>query len=411
MIKLRELLLNNRYGWAIFLLLLLYMLAHPQRSLDIDCLCSFTIDYQTGFGGRKLIASILSLLPVIINQARLLKLVYLLSIGACALFAYCCNQYIKKMKLWGQDAYVSSVYLTVLYLLCPASILFLLTFPNFGRLDLFLYLSCLLFCFLFYHRERNRTAYFLCVALLLVFDILAHHIFVVTYLPFFVSLFIYDIWSNGFSRKLFVSHAVLAIVAIGTFLSILLCSSMNIPLDAATQYHPDIELSRKFVWFIYYAQISDHVQIYVLSNLRKLVAGFFLTLLFLLPLLVCGWKVWHNTLKDKEKTNRVLFGAMQASFLLMIPAFCITVDHARWFAAFVFAQFLLIAYFSHDRRTIYSDVAIKMGQFVRQHLFLAALLVVYCSMLGLFGSDRTFECGEFILDKLHIYKVVVQPPV
>ena len=410
MYKIKEFFLSNVYGIAIFLLLAIYLLSHPQRSLDVDCLCSFTIDYQTGFGGRKLIASVVSLFFSNINPGRLLKLVYLISIAGCILFSYCCNLFIIKMKRRNYEANIASAYLTTLYLVCPASILFLLTFPNFGRLDLFLYLSCLLFCFLFYHRKNNRFAYFICVSLLMVLNILSHHIFVVTYMPFFVALFIYDIWSKGFIRKLFVSYAILAIGVITTFLSIILFSSMNISLDEATHYQPEVELSRKFVWFIYYAHISDHIQIYVLSNLLKLISGFCLTIFFLLPLFLLGWKIWQETLKNLDKKARFLFWAMQSAFLLLIPAFCITVDHARWFAALVFSQFLLIAYFSFEEDSLYSRIGEELGLFVKDHIFLAASLVIYCSLLGVFGSDRTFECGEFILEKLHIYKVVVQPP-
>ena len=140
MCKIKEFLQSNAYGIVIFLLLVIYLLSHPQKSLDVDCLCSFTIDYQTGFGGRKLIASIVSLFFSNINPGRLLKLVYLISIVGCLLFSYCCNLFIKKLKHRSREANIASVYLTTLYLACPASILFLLKFPNFGRLDLFLYL-------------------------------------------------------------------------------------------------------------------------------------------------------------------------------------------------------------------------------------------------------------------------------
>ena len=97
MYKIKEFFLSNVYGIAIFLLLAIYLLSHPQRSLDVDCLCSFTIDYQTGFGGRKLIASVVSLFFSNINPGRLLKLVYLISIAGCILFSYCCNLFIIKM--------------------------------------------------------------------------------------------------------------------------------------------------------------------------------------------------------------------------------------------------------------------------------------------------------------------------
>ena len=106
------------------------LIAYTKSCLDD----STTIDYQAGFGGRKLIASIVSLFFSNINPGRLLKLVYLISIVGCLLFSYCCNLFIKKLKHRNREANIASVYLTTLYLACPASILFLLKFPNFGRM-------------------------------------------------------------------------------------------------------------------------------------------------------------------------------------------------------------------------------------------------------------------------------------
>ena len=43
MTKFKEFLLNNAYGLLILGIIILYMLSHPQRTLDVDCVCSFTI--------------------------------------------------------------------------------------------------------------------------------------------------------------------------------------------------------------------------------------------------------------------------------------------------------------------------------------------------------------------------------
>lgn len=410
MTKIKEFLLNNVYGLLILGIIILFMLSHPQRTLDVDCICSFTIDYRTGFGGRKLIASILSVFISNFNLSRLLKIVYLISIIGCVFFSYCCNIFIRKSNRLGENHQLASIYLLSLYMLCPASLFFLLAFPNFGRLDFFLYLSCLLFCFLFYHRKKNRPIYFVCVASLIVFNILSHHIFVATYLSFFVALFIYDIWENGFNKKLFVYYFGLGFITVVTFISIFLFSSMNITLEEATHYHPNLELSKKFVWFIYYAHIPDHINLYVLSNAKKLLAIFILTILFLLPLFFFIRQIWKNTIITKDRNSRNLYLGMQAAFLLFIPSFCITVDYARWFAAFIFIQFLLIAYFMFDNDSIYSNIGESLGLFIKKHTYFCAFLIIYCSLLGYFGSDRTFECGEFILEKMHIYKTVIQLP-
>ncbi len=410
MSRIKEFFQSNYYGFTIFGLLVIFMISHPQEELDDDCLCSFGLNYHTGFGGRMLVASVVTSILDIMNPARVLKIVYITAVIGCGLYSYCCNILIKKMKAKSWNSYLSSIYMVTLYTICPASIMFLLKYPNFGRLDFFLYLSCLLFSFLFYKRNRNRIVYFILVAILMVCDVLTHHIFVATYMSFFVALFIYDIWAKGFDKKLFFCYTILGIIVSATFLSIILFSRMYITLDEAVIYHPNMELNRKFVWFIYYANISDHINLYVLSNLNKLIVGFILSIIFLLPLFIFGYKLWKRNLKSKDQKGRNLFWFMQAAFLLFIPAFCITVDQARWFGAFIFLQFLLIAYFAFDMNSLYSDISETLGLFIKKNAFLLASLAVYCSLLGIFGSDRTFECGEFLLELLEIEKQVVEIP-
>ncbi len=409
--RIKEYFHSNYYGFTIFGLLIIFMISNPQEELDDDCLCSFGLNYHTGFGGRMLIASIVTSILDIMNPARVLKLVYISAVIGCGLYSYCCNIFIKKMKAQSWNSYLSSIYMVTLYTICPASIMFLLQYPNFGRLDFFLYFSCFLFCFLFYKRNSNRIVYFILLTILMVCDVLTHHIFVATYMSFFVALFIYDIWNKGFDKKLFFCYVILGTIVSATFLSIILFSSMNITLDEAVIYHPNMELNKKFVWFIYYASISDHINLYVLSNLNKLIAEFILFIIFLIPLIIFGSKIWKENLKSKDKKGKNLFWYMQSAFLLFIPAFCITVDQARWFAAFIFLQFLLIAYFAFDKDSLYSNISETMGLFIKNNAFLVAALVVYCSLLGIFGSDRTFECGEFILELLDIKKQIVQLPI
>lgn len=408
----KQFLRNNQYGLAVFGILVIFMLTHHQWKLDVDCLCSYTIGYDTGFGGRKLIASLASLLYSTPTLGRLLTLNYVIATVACAMLALLCNQFIKQVSARGhQEEKLSAVYLTALYMACPASLMFLLQFPNFGRLDLYLYMACLLFALLFYHRQRNRGLYYVLTALLLVFCILTHHIFVATYLPFFAALFIYDIWGEGFNAKRLTCYVVLGVIAVATFLAVLLGSTMNVTLDEALALHPNVTLSRKFVGFIYYCQISDHIQQYVIPYLPKSIASFVLTTAFLSPLLYGAWRVWRNTMASQTKAQRNVFVGMQCAFLLLIPAFVITVDYSRWFAAFVFQEILLMAYLIYDSHTPYAQVGEVLGRMVKSHAFCALILIVFVAALGLFGSDRSFECAEYIMSRLHIMEPDVVLPL
>lgn len=400
-----------RYGIAIFGILLIYMFSHPQYELDADCVCAYIIGYDTGFGGRKLLASLLKFVWPVMNMGHIMHFAYAVAVALCALFSYLCNKFILKMKEKGEDSYFSALYLIALYLLCPAAIIFLLRDPNLGRLDTFFYGASLLLCFLFHFRNRNRTLYYFLIFVLIGTAILLHHIFVSTYLTFFIALFIYDIWGNGFHRKRFFLYTLVGILCIAIFLGVLFGSSMNISLDEAVASSPYVPLSRKFVCFGYYAHISDHIQQYILPKLPRLLIGFPLTVLFLFPLFYALYFLWkqlyHNL--STQYDRRLLLGIL-SSFLLFVPAFCITVDYSRWFGAFIFLQFLLIAYFCYEDDTPYAAIRSILAQNLRRHLGFAVLLLIYCSIFEYFYADNFLDCIEIIMNKLHIHRATTLLP-
>lgn len=403
---------KNKYGIFISFILLIFMISKSAHSLDEDIIISYVIDYKTGFGPRKLIASILTTVVSTPTMGHVRAFAYAISAIVCVLLAWLCNTFLNKLKAKGTDSYVSSLYLVALYLICPASLLFLLQYPNVGRLDILLYGLCLVFCILFYHRNKNRTLYYCGTSILLVFGILTHHIFVATYMAFMVALFIYDIWEHSFNIKRFGAYFLVGTISCTALASVFLFSSMNIPLDEATHYNPHFELSRKFVCFGYYANISDHIQQYFLPKWQRLAAGFSLTILFLAPLLWAFVKIWQDLYKSQSlKCNRQLLVGIQSAFLLFIPAFCITVDYLRWFGAIIFLQILLMAYFSYDATCKFNDVGTIIYKRLKQHIFFAAFLLIYLSAFKYFTSDTYFDIVELIMEKLHIYRVsTLLPP-
>ena len=399
-------------GVALFCIFVVFMISKSKEALDPDILIAYIIDYKTGFGARKLVASVLSALVGVPTMGEIRLFAYALTTLVCAIFAWSANKFVQKMQHLDETSYMSALYMLVLYLICPASLMFLLKYPNVGRLDIFLYASCLLLCYLFYHRNDNRLLYYAGITLLLVLAILTHHIFVATYMAFFVALFVYDIWEFGFNRQRFLSYVVVGVIACCALASVLMLSSMSMSLDEAIHYNPHMELSRKFVCFGYYAHLSDHLEQYVLAKWPRLVAGFSLTVLFLAPLFVAFWKVWRDLYRSfmQEQDKRLMIG-MQCAFLLFIPAFCITVDYLRWFGAFIFLQFLLIAYFSYDRSTRFCNIIAIVNANLRKYVFFAAMLLVYCAILGYFTSDTYFDIVELIMEKLHIHRVTTLLPL
>lgn len=407
-----QLIKNNILGILIFFVLVFFMFVNYNVHIDEDILCSYVIDYNTGFGGRKLIATIVSAIFSVPTLAQIRLFAYVVSIFICLIFAWLSNLYGKHLyKCHGEKGLQTSLFIIALYLLCPASIMYLLKYPNLGRLDIYLYASCLIFCILFYNRKKNRLAFFALTTILFISAIVIHHVFVATYMSFFAALIIYDIWSEGFNKKLFWYYLGLACFSVIVFVSIITNSSMNLCLDEAIKYNPNFELSRKFVCFEYYAHISDHIEQYVIPKLARLRAGFILTTIFLLPLILFIVKIWINLYKKLNTIvqRRLLLG-MHCSFLLFIPAFCITVDYPRWFGAFFALQFLLLAYFTFDKQSIFYEFFNILQVFLRKNIILVILLLVYCSLLEYFYSDTYFQGVEMIIERLGIHRVTTLLP-
>lgn len=403
---------NNKYGIVIFFILSFYLFSKSGKKIDEDILCSYIIGYDTGFGPRKLIASLLSCLFGTITMGKIRFFVFTTSTIICALFSWLCNQFVIKVEKQGEQSRISALFLTIFYLTCPASTMFLLKYPNLGRLDFFLYGFCLLFCILFYHRDKNRLLYYAMTTGLLIAGILMHHIFVATYMSFMVAMFIYDIWGNGFCKKRFLAYSLVGFIAVCSLVAVISLATMNISLDEAIHYNPRIELSRKFVCFGYYAQISDHIEQYVIAKLPRLIAGFLLTLLVLSPLFFAIWRLWSKTkVQLASKYEKCVFSGMMCSFFLFIPAFCITVDYLRWFGAFIFLQILMLAYFAYDEQCkFHISWRIYVSE-LRSHVFFAAMLLAYCVSLEFFYSDTYCDAVELIMQQLHIHRVETLLPV
>lgn len=412
MSKLNRFFARYQYGLALFFVLCVFLINNNGQQIDEDSLCAYVIGYNTGFGGRKLVGTVVNYIFQTPTIGRICNVVNVINITVCFLFSLLCNNYLQVMRKYGEGHFAAALYLVALYMLCPAAIMFLLVFPNYGRLDILLYLACLVFCVCFKARNNNRLMYFVVISILICLCILAHHIFVTTYFSFFVALAIYDIWGKGFNKYLFRAYTVIGLLCIALFFIIIKMSTMNVPLDAATHLAPNIELSRKFVCFGYYAHITDHIEQYILTKYPRLIAGFTFTTILLAPLFFAFSMIWRRLyLLVETRDAKILIRGMLCAFLLFVPAFFVTVDYPRWFGAFIFTQFLLIAYLTCYGENEFEKMKDIIISLLSKHKFYATALLLYCSLFGYFYSDTYFACVESLIEELGIHRVTTLLPL
>lgn len=305
----------------------------------------FLIDYSTGFGGRKLLGQICNLwLPEYGVRKRHILPVYIVAhLFGMGFFTQICGTSMRKVK--GMKEFWLLLFLLMFYLLFPYS--FKGITQGIGNsIDIFLVDFSLVFCWLFIHK-RGSLIYYLSTVLLLILACLTHHIFCCIYFPLFLSLFIYDIFNDGFDKKKTIIYGCYTLGVLALFCFIIFFSKMNISYETLiTQLHQrttTLYIDDDGVYFEYYATLGEHFPKYVFPNLKKNIFSFIVQPILLFPAFVFFVAPLANAARKTQlRIHKVMYSLMFLSQLLILPAFTMAIDYGRWCYAYFFCQFMQI---------------------------------------------------------------------
>ncbi len=378
------------------------------RSLSVFRTPYFLIDYSTGFGGRKLLGQICSLwLPEYgIRKRHILSFFYLAHFVSITLFAHFCGICLRKNK--GNQNYWFLFAVLFIYLLCPFS--FKGITQNIGiSIDIFIIVCALIFCYL-YVNKRGSVFYYSSTFLLLILSCLTHHIFCCIYFPLYLSLFIYDIYNQGFDKKKFLIYGGMTICLFILFCYIVFFAKMDVDIETLMnklrQRTTALELSDEAVYYEYYASLSEHLPKYIIPCLKRNLFRFVLQPIVLFPLFFlfnCHFLVSLNS--EKTKNNRTLYYLMALSQLLIIPAFVMAIDYGRWYYAYFFCLFMQITTLTSIKdkcidNTICLIIRILKQPFVSIIFIVGILFIVTMGYAN--GDVVTAPFVEYLLDCLSI---------
>ncbi len=392
-------LLSNKYS----LLVLLLVAMMPSAATAVyyafhDHWCdywptfNYFIGYEYGFGGRKLIGTILGPLMPEMVTAKHIRL-FILPANLLMLFGTAWVVW-RALADRGRQAAPVAV-LLALYAASPFS-LFAYVHTHLSVCFMETYQLVLLLLWLaLYVRHRGTWLYYLATFAVAILGTLIHHTFCCTLLPLMLGLMLFDALEDGrLQRGRSLLYGACILVLLGLFVALWQWSGMNIDPDTlygriAARANQDVLPDRDGLRMLYFMSNSENSS-GAATPQRAL--QFAVELMLMLPLLAALASPWVIAARQAEgRGHRLRYWLPLAAQLLTVPVFFMATDYSRWWVCWSFSMAMLpLAAFATGDHGIGRALQ-TLWQFTRRCWYLPLLVGIY--LLQLHNTDRQFFDG------------------
>lgn len=351
------------------------------NQLNDWCTTPFVFTYKYGIQSRFFIGNLFDLLLSPISIKRLYFFVLLSIIVLILLFSFFIAKLIRKTIPEYRNAVLL---LSGIFLASPFSLSFLFYWGNFGRLDLYLIIFTLITLFLLpLPRWRFLTP------ILLLMGMATHQVFIFTYAFVIIGALFFELITSNFNKKnliLFSSSILITCMAFIYFQFL----TPDIGFQSATDLYThlssqsNIPVNQKMIEYEYFKNIQDHLAEFVANALYLRILTGALIMILLSPIIIILSSIWRDIYQNSSHKWGV--GILLMIPLTTIPAFILTIDWGRWFAALFISQFLLLFFmFSKNLKEV-NQAFRNFQQFFINHKLLYICLILYLNSLGKFEA-------------------------
>lgn len=379
-----------------YLLIQLFLKIPLPNKMHSWCTTPYALSYELGFNSRLLIGSFVHMLTDYITIEFLHKFIMIVLICLSLLISILIGIVIRKSN--SQNKLIM-ILLAVLFIASPSSVSFLFYYGNFGRLDTFLLLFTLIAVLLIdkpYLKIGVPVLCFMCMA--------TQQVFTFTYMPIILLLIVFDLVSNYKSKKQ-ILFAIITFLTLAMsfayfqfFAPVLNFSSPQSVTDFLMK-KTNIPVLTEMIDFEYFKSIVDHWSKWVIVGWKERILKGLIILILTLPLSAIFITIWKNAIKNcTSKLQKFVLTLMLLAPIVSLPAFILTIDWGRWFAAVFITQFILIFYLSFKK---YQPMLIslnKMQEFAIKNIFIFIILILYLSCLGTFNAAEPLDIAKTIID-------------
>lgn len=369
----------------------------------------YHVGYETGFGGRKLLASFCHFVfPEFVTLRNIRTMVIIANFTLVLLFILFTGKSIlncRKTSVW--------LPVSLLYLLGPFSIVAFMTSELSVAFTETYQIVLTLVWLLLWVRYRGKWLFYIATLLVATTCCLQHHTFCCTLFPLYVGLFAYDIiGSNRLHTNKMIVYGSICFILLGILFVIWKFSQMTIGIEELNDWlkeHASVDAfegSRQAQTAYYYQTNAENREaISEMFSWRFRYGELFWSIVLMLPLLVTVYYPWvraSHTASSKLSAWRYRLVWILIT-ILTVPIFCMAIDYSRWFICYFFSMFAAtMAVISTKDRPLSAALS-RMYRWFSNHPFFSVALVLYLIGLhctsyheGDFGLREAIKLWSFI---------------
>ena len=368
----------------------------------------YVIDYSYGFGSRLMIGSLMHLLfgDVIGAKQAYGFVVFCLVLLSALLAMFIGNVY---RRVEDKKSKIAIVFLTVFYLMSPASPEYLWTAENLGRLDTYLYILTLILMIITLKLKNQFVKYGLYLAIGIL-AIATHQIYIFLFFPALFVTMVHDVWEEKFSKKQILLALGVTIVLCCTFLYMQLFSGIYYDdldtLMAQLNQHADFYVDKGTMETEYFWEFKDHLIKNMLPEIPHHLKYGFILVSMLVPVWGTYLWIWRRTIKTSDnKVEKWKYRLMLASVLAYVPVFAFMTDWGRWFAALFSVCMINVLHLAGKGDKKILSTLHSLGQNICDYLPIFALFVIYISTFEKFEGLNFPEQAQLFYYQIYDIKM------
>ena len=368
----------------------------------------YVIDYSYGFGSRLMIGSLMHLLfgDVIGAKQAYGFVVFCLVLLSALLAMFIGNVY---RRVEDKKSKIAIVFLTVFYLMSPASPEYLWTAENLGRLDTYLYILTLILMIITLKLKNQFVKYGLYLAIGIL-AIATHQIYIFLFFPALFVTMVHDVWEEKFSKKQVLLALGVTIVLCCTFLYMQLFSGIYYDdldtLMVQLNQHADFYVDKGTMETEYFWEFKDHLIKNMLPEIPHHLKYGFILVSMLIPVWGIYLWIWRRTIKTSDnKVEKWKYRLMLASVLAYVPVFAFMTDWGRWFAALFSVCMINVLHLAGKGDKKILSTLHSLGQNICDYLPIFALFVIYISTFEKFEGLNFPEQAQLFYYQIYDIKM------
>lgn len=384
--------LSKKFYFLVFIILIWDLIRFTYIENDGFSIHSFTttpyvLSYQEfGLIPRGLIGSIIRTFKPFVSVRFLGVFILLANIILIIIVTFVLGKVIHNSK----KNQLEILFFALMFLLSPASISYLFSKGEFGRLDLFLIIISILCIILSSHNYLRWFIPFFCMMAVAI-----HEVFVFTYFILVLVSLLYMSYERNRSKASIILTILTLILTSLTFIYFQFFASVSKNFQSSTdmkihlQNYTNLIPNDGMLGFEYFSDLKSHFFDVALSTLPTNICNLIIALALLSPVLYIVGKTWFFIIKNTSGNDRKVIIIMNLSPLISLPAFILTIDWGRWLASILIVQFAFIFFLDYKGKLPKLNGILNFTNSQLNNLISVILLFAYLPTLGkLRGSNN-----------------------